>query len=572
MTPQDLLAAFETLAEAPEGVTRLRELVLQLAVRGKLVPQNPEDEPASALLERIEKEKARLVKEGKIRKPKPLPPVKKDEVPFEVPPGWVWTRFGTITDARLGKMLDKAKNSGPLRPYLRNANLQWFEFLLDDIKQLRLEESELKECSLEVGDLVICEGGEPGRAAICDEAVAGMVYQKALHRARPYRGISSWYLAYLLRCDAWGGRLADLFTGATIRHLTGQSLASYTTPLPPPSEQHRIVAKVDELMGLLDRLEAARNTREATRAAVRDSALAALRDADTPEEVEVAWSRVAERMDDLFTAPADVDPLRQAVLQLAVRGRLVPQDPTDEPAVVLLERIEKEKARLVKEGKIPKPKPLPRVKKDEVPFEVPEGWAWVRLGNVLQLCRNGVSIGPNDAGVGYPLLRISAATSRKHSVVQLADHRYADLDAQKAQAYKLAPGDLLACRFNGNLHFVGRVAQVPESLSEDVMHPDKLIRIQAVEVSHRYLVTAINSGPTRHQVEEVAATTAGNIGINGKQMQSLLIAVPPLSEQHRIVAKVDELMGLLDRLEERLAAKTKTHNAFVAAAVHHMET
>ncbi|HSR69323.1 MAG TPA: restriction endonuclease subunit S [Acidobacteriota bacterium] len=245
----------DDLFTAPADVEPLRQTVLQLAVRGWLVPQDPDDEPACLLLERIAEEKARLVKEQSIRKSKPLPPVSKDEVPFEVPNGWVWTRFGTITNTRLGKMLDKAKNSGPMRPYLRNANLQWFKFLLEDLKQLRLEESELTECSVGVGDLLICEGGEPGRATVCDESVDGMVYQKALHRARPLCGISPWYLAYLLRCDTWSGRLAELFTGATIKHLTGRSLASYTVPLPPLAEQKRIVARVDQLMSLLDRLE-----------------------------------------------------------------------------------------------------------------------------------------------------------------------------------------------------------------------------------------------------------------------------------------------------------------------------
>ena len=150
-------------------------------------------------------------------------------------------------------------------------------------------------------------------------------------------------------------------------------------PLPPLAEQHRIVARVDELMGLLDRLDVARKGRDATRDAARDSALAALRHADTPDEVEVAWNRIAERMHTLFTRPADLEPLRQAVLQLAVRGRLVRQDPKDEPASVLLERIAIEKARLIKDGKIRSRVPATST----AAISLPEGWQSVTLGDVL---------------------------------------------------------------------------------------------------------------------------------------------------------------------------------------------
>lgn len=264
----------DCLFNDPSDITPLRQAVLQLAVRGRLVPQDAKEEPASKLLGRVDAEKAGLVSERKIRKQTALPPVEPGDVPFAVPPTWEWVRFGEITDSRLGKMLDKAKNAGPLRPYLRNANLQWFRFVLDDVKELRLSDEELKECSLAEGDLVICEGGEPGRCAVCDSSVQGMVYQKALHRARPYCEISPWYLAYLLRCDAWSGRIEALFTGATIKHLTGRSLAMHAVPLPPAAEQRRIVARVDELMALCDDLEARLGRARDTRAAFASSAVA----------------------------------------------------------------------------------------------------------------------------------------------------------------------------------------------------------------------------------------------------------------------------------------------------------
>ena len=318
MTPEEFTEVFDEIAEAPEGIERLRELVLQLAVRGRLVPQDANEEPASVLLERIADEKFRLFREGKLRIPKPVPPIATDEAPFEIPDHWEWVRLGDITNSRLGKMLDKSKNKGPYRRYLRNANVQWFRFDLSDVLELRLEDAELEEYSVKENDLIVCEGGEPGRAAVCGPDVDGMVFQKALHRVRPWCGISTWYLAYLLRCDTWSQRINTLFTGATIKHLTGKALATHMVPLPPLSEQYRIVSKVDELMGLIDQLVAARRSREAVRTAARDSVLAALRNAATPEDGQAAWTRITERMDDLFAIPADLAPLREAVLQLAV--------------------------------------------------------------------------------------------------------------------------------------------------------------------------------------------------------------------------------------------------------------
>jgi Restriction endonuclease S subunits len=240
MHTQTFLDNFATIAEAPGGVQRLRDLVLDLAFRGRIVPQDDSEGPASVLLRHGESRHTRT---------EPL------ESPYRIPVSWEWVRFGDVAESRLGKMLDKAKNVGPLRAYLRNANVQWFRFDLGSVYELRLEEKEIETYTLRTGDLIICEGGEPGRAAVCDSAVDGMVFQKALHRSRPDPGINVWYLAYLLRRLATSGELASYYTGATIKHLTGRSLALVQVPLPPGGEQERIVAKVNELMGLCDELE-----------------------------------------------------------------------------------------------------------------------------------------------------------------------------------------------------------------------------------------------------------------------------------------------------------------------------
>lgn len=254
MDAQTFLKNFATIANAPEGVQRLRELVLRLAFRGMLSSHDGGEHPLQAS----------------------LAAASSSQRPFPIPPQWAWATFADVTDSRLGKMLDKAKNTGPLRPYLRNANVQWFRFELSDVHELRLENGDLEAHTVRRGDLIICEGGEPGRVAICDESVEGMVIQKALHRSRPRPGVDPFFLAYLLRSYASSGYLSTFFTGATIKHLTGKALAAVPVPLPSHAEQERIVAKVDELLGLCDNLALSLERQEERASRFADAAASAL--------------------------------------------------------------------------------------------------------------------------------------------------------------------------------------------------------------------------------------------------------------------------------------------------------
>jgi type I restriction enzyme S subunit len=229
----------------------LRKSILTLAVQGKLVPQDPADEPADETLRRCEVELNRWA-------------VAPDEERQAVPDSWTWIRFAGVGEQRLGKMLDAQKNRGELKPYLRNSNVQWMRFELDDVKEMRVEEREVEELRLKTGDLLICEGGEPGRCAIWREEIREMYFQKAIHRVRPCDAVLSEYLALNLQIDCANGVLAGYFTGTTIKHLTGRSLAAYPVPIPPLAEQRRIVDKVEQLMALVEALESQLTTSRAT--------------------------------------------------------------------------------------------------------------------------------------------------------------------------------------------------------------------------------------------------------------------------------------------------------------------
>ena len=234
------------LTTRPDQIKALRQTILNLAVRGKLVPQDPNDEPTTE-----------LVKGAKIKDP--------GAGAFELPASWAWASVGTVANCRLGKMLDKAKNKGTPRKYLRNVNVRWFDFDLSDLLEMRFKDSELPKFALRFGDVLICEGGEPGRAAVWDARETDIYFQKAIHRVCFMDFVDSHFFVKALRASADDGRLAEYFTGTGIKHFTGKGLAAYLFPLPPLDEQHRIVAKVDELMALCDRLEASLTNDDKTR-------------------------------------------------------------------------------------------------------------------------------------------------------------------------------------------------------------------------------------------------------------------------------------------------------------------
>src|SRR6185312_12506809 len=304
MNPAQLLAHFDRISEAPDAIPRLRQFILELAVRGLLVVQNPKEKATTATLRRsgVGAEKDSL---------------------FTIPASWAWRRLGEIADSRLGKMLDKTKNKGAECRYLRNVNVRWFDFDLSDVKEMRFEDFELDEFALRRGDVLICEGGEPGRAAVWDARDTEIYFQKAIHRVRFSTGVDPHYFVFVLREAADSGRLSTYFTGVGIKHLTGQWLSKFTVPIPPLAEQRRIVATVVELMALCDRLEAAQAERESRRERL---AVASLRRLNQPANGDAASFREHARfhlwnLPRLTSRPEQIQQLRQTILNLAVRGR-----------------------------------------------------------------------------------------------------------------------------------------------------------------------------------------------------------------------------------------------------------
>lgn len=232
----------------------MKKSILQLAIQGRLVEQRQDESTGEKLYYQIQEEKQRLIKAGKIKKEKPLPEIAEDEKPFEIPESWKWVRLPTISSSCLGKMLDRQKNIGTLAPYLRNVNVRWNSFDLDDLLEMKFEDVNDDRFLVQKGDLVMCEGGEPGRCAIWEENYT-IHFQKALHRIRFYISMVPQYFQHIFEYYAVSGLLNDFFTGTTIKHLTGKALDKIIVPLPPLAEQKRIVDKLEELLPLCEWLK-----------------------------------------------------------------------------------------------------------------------------------------------------------------------------------------------------------------------------------------------------------------------------------------------------------------------------
>lgn len=541
------------------GIKKLRELILELAVRGKLVEQDPNDEPASELLKRIDTERERLVKAGEIKKPKKLPEINEKEKPFTLPEGWEWARLGNITSYG---QTDKAEQ-------IDVKNDTWV-LELEDVEKstskllakVTFKDRKFKSTKnrFSTGDILYGK-----LRPYLDKVLVAEDDGVCTTEIIPIRAYTEELRPYFLRLSLKSPSFieyANSFThGMSLPRLGTDKARLALVTLPPNREQHRIVAKVEELMALCDQLEQQTEQQLDAHQLLVDTLLGTLTQSQNANELADNWTRLSQHFDTLFTTEASIDQLKQTILQLAVMGKLVPQNPNDEPASELLKRIAAEKEQLIKDKKIKKQKPLPPISDEEKPFELPKGWEWYRISELLQGdTKNGVSAKANEDKNGIPLLRISAATTRDDYIVNTDEFKLTSaITENQAKDYELNSGDLLAVRFNGNKSFVGRTA-IFTCEQGNYIYPDKLIRIRLFErISNPFLMRYfINSQIIRSVIESHCATTVGNWGISAKNLKTVPVPLPPVQEQHRIVTKINELFTLCDQLKERLQHNQQT--------------
>lgn len=549
-TSDAMASKLEIVAQSHGGVGALRRLILGLALHGRLLQALDGDGHAGRLL-RGTTPKASDPSVGR-------PP---EEALPTLPPHWVWAPVGEIADCVLGKMLDKSKHtSGTKRPYLRNLNVRWGSFDLSDLLEMYFEDSELERYAAKPGDVLVCEGGEPGRAAVWTEQRPVLI-QKAIHRIRLGEGILPHWLVMNLRYDTWTGRLERYFTGATIKHFTGRALEAYSIRLPPTLEQKRIVTKVDQLMALCDELEAKQTRKRDAGDRLTKAALGALTSAESPEELQVAWPRVAGDFDELIDRPEKVQALRTSIIELAMRGTLTAQREGDEAVDQLLGRIRAE------QKATGAAKAQARDELQSVPFPIPQSWRWVRWGDLTLATSSGWSpqceSRPRE-GDGWGVLKVSAVS---WFLFKPEENKALPVGVAPRPEFAVRDGDFLMSRANTS-DLVGRSVVVEEA-PEHLILSDKIIRCVFSRWIDRRFVNLYNRTATArvHYVAHASGTSDSMKNISRDVILSMPIPLPPLAEQQHIVARVEQLMKLCDDLEAKLRARDEKAARLAAALV-----
>ncbi len=551
MNASQLLEHFHHIGDAPDAVPRLRRFILDLAVRGKLVPQDRNDEPASELLKRIAKEKARLLKAGEIRKEKLLPEIEPDEIPFEAPHGWEWVRIRKVTSDR-GQMVPDRDFT-----YIDVTAINKEVGRIEDAKVTSAKEAPSRARKIvRKGDVLYsCVRPYLLNIAIVEiEILPSPIASTAFAILNGFGLVLPRYQWIVLRSPFMVARVEEKMRGQAYPAINDSDFALLPFPLPPLAEQHHIVAKVDELMALSDQLEAARDERETTRDRLTAGSLARLNVPDS-ETFQDDARFALDALPVLTTRHDQIKQFRQTILNLAVRGKLMEQDPNDEPASELLKRIAKERAgpQAIKKARRNGETEISRLRADT---PLPMGWRWTNIDEIALSMRYGTSTKCEYAAPGVPVLRIPNVSG---GFVSLDDIKSGPLTEGEIRDLALSAGDLLLIRSNGSLDIVGRSAIVTVE-AEGMAFAGYLVRLRLSlsNMNPKYVWLALNSTDVRDQIERPIRSAVGLKNVNLTEFGSLTFPLPPLAEQHRIVAKADALMALCDRLETSLIATAAT--------------
>lgn len=540
MNPESFAEHFHILAEAPNGIQKLREMVLQLAVQGKLVPQNPQEEPASVLLKKIGAEKEKLFKEGKISKQKPLPPINPDDVAYELPKGWEWVKLTQLGITQTGTTPPKnhPEYYGSGHPFIKPADIfnSGVDYTQEQITDLGLANGRLIPAN---SALMVCIGGSIGKVGYVDRNCS---CNQQINFVSPLAGMDARFIAYWMKTPYFQREVLARAPQTTLPILSKGKWEVIEFPLPPLAEQKHIVAKVDQLMALCNELDARQQKCTKKRITLNTSCLNDLTSPDV-DLAENAWQRISDSFDLIYDFPESVSELRQAILQLAVMGRLVSQDPKEEPASVLMKKIKSEKEKLIKEGKISKSKPLPPIDPDEVPYGLPKGWEWVRLPEIF------FSISPGQK-------KVKTKDVNKTGKYPVVDQGQSYIAGYVDDSEKLI-------QIPGPVVVFGDHTRAFKLVDFDfVVGADGTKILRPVFLNEQYFYWGLRS----YTLED------RGYGRHYKILKGQLFPLPSLAEQKRIVVKVDQFMALCAELETKLKQSQSSAEMVMGAMVNELTT
>ena len=510
----------------------LRQKILDLAIRGKLVPQDPNDEPASVLLERIRAEKQQMVKDGKLK----AKDIKNDtvifksddnlhyeqiqdrmineyenELPFEIPSKWVWCNFGMLFSHNTGKALNASKTDGVSLTYITTSNVYWNSFELDNLKIMPFTDSEIEKCTVKKGDLLVCEGGDIGRAAIW-QFENEIRIQNHLHRLRPYDRIYTKFYYYIMYLYKASGRING--NGIGLQGLSSNALHNIIVPVPPVEEQKRIVDNIDSVLSLIEQIESHKQS-----------------------------------------LSSQIDNIKSKILDLAIHGKLVPQNPNDEPASVLLERIRAEKEELIKQGKIK------RDKKESVIFKGDDNSYYQDLPQNWQVSTLREITTPLTLNDGDWILSENMTDNGEVKLLQLGSIGNMSYIDRGFKYLTKETFDELSCTeiFTGYL-IINRIISdkmccciVPD-IDGTIITTVDTCWIAPSETSYdiRFIMYQLAS-PSFQSAVLLKATGTTRKRISKNNLIDLQLLLPPLAEQKRIVNTIEALFAQIDKIAEQIS-------------------
>lgn len=481
---------------------QLKLSILQSAFQGKLTGECLPNETADDLYQQIQSEKQRLISEKKIKKEKSLPEISADEIPFDIPDNWRWCYVGDLFLHNTGKAQNSSgSTNGTIRKFITTSNLYWGEFDFTKVKEMPFTDTELERCTAKKGDLLVCEGGDCGRSAVWDYDEEVCI-QNHVHRLRPYRDVNIYYFYYLFYLYKNTGRLRG--RGVAIQGLSNEAIHKVVLPLAPLEEQHRIVAKIEELLPYVD-----------------------------------CYAAAYEKLEQ-FNAKFPED-MKKSVLQYAIQGKLVEQRPEEGTAEELYRQIQVEKQKLIKAGKIKKEKPLPEIAEDEIPFDIPESWKWVRIGALTY------NWGQKTPDSRFCYIDVGSVNNTSHTLNK--ENTVVEAKDASSRAKKIVKkGDVIFATIRPYLKNICIIdknfpCEPIASTAFAVMHcPEGLLN----KYLYYYLLspTFMRFANARDKAKGVAYPAIGE-----KDFFNGIIALPPVAEQKRIVAKLEEILPLCERLK-----------------------
>ena len=478
----------------------LREKILDLAMRGKLIKQDPNDESASVLLEKIKAEKAKLVKEGKIKKNKPLPEITDDEKPFDIPDSWEWVRLGDVVEIKGGKRVPKGKKLSDQKsycPYIRVADMSNNTIQIKNLKYVNKEiYDQIHNYTITADDLYFSIAGTIGKVGRVPQSLNGALLTENAAKITSYQ-INLNYLVQILKSPIVAQQHSRILSKVAQPKLSLIKLKQTFIPLPPLSEQSRIAAKIAQLFALL-------------------------------RKVESSTQQYAK----LQTL------LKSKVLDLAMRGKLVEQDPNDEPASVLLEKIKAEKEQLIKEKKMKKSKPLPPITDEEKPFEIPDSWKWVRLGDIGAWAAGATPSRkhPEYYGGTIPWLKTGDLND---GIVNETSEKITELGVKNSSVKVNEPGNVLIAMYGATIGKLGIVG------NQELVTNQACCGCSLFDGVHNWYLFYYLLASRKRLIDLGSGGAQPNISKN--KIEKFTFPLPPLEEQNRIVTKVERLFALLGK-------------------------